>query len=117
MIKLKRGDVVGGNEDIAAAKAVRDDIAAVFASYGLSVDPAASIQPASAVQPALAIPPAPAARAPTASTSAGDCAQAETHWKSVEEMKTLEAYQDHLARFPNCAFAGLAAVRVKGLAK
>jgi hypothetical protein len=44
---------------------------------------------------------------------AADCAQAETHWKSAEEIKTLAVYQDHLARFPNCDFATLAAARIQ----
>jgi hypothetical protein len=41
------------------------------------------------------------------------CAAAETHWKSAETMGTVAAFEDHLARFPNCAFAGLAKVRIE----
>jgi uncharacterized caspase-like protein len=37
------------------------------------------------------------------------CAAAESHWHSAEAIGTLSAYEDHLKRFPNCAFAGLAA--------
>jgi hypothetical protein len=48
---------------------------------------------------------------------AASCAAAETHWKSAEDIKTLAVYQDHLARFPNCDFAGLAAVRIEALKK
>jgi hypothetical protein len=32
---------------------------------------------------------------------------AETHWKAAEEIKTIEVYEDHLKRFPNCPFATL----------
>ena len=39
-----------------------------------------------------------------------DCALAETHWKSAEEIKAIEVYEDHLKRFPNCRFAGLARI-------
>jgi tetratricopeptide (TPR) repeat protein len=46
---------------------------------------------------------------------ATDCAQAETHWKSAEEIKTLAAYQDHLARFANCAFATIARIKIDQL--
>ena len=45
----------------------------------------------------------------------GDCSQAAVHWASVEAIGTREAYQDHLARFPNCAFATLAKVRLSAL--
>src|SRR5262249_52573956 len=44
-----------------------------------------------------------------------NCARAETHWKSAEEIKTVEVYQDHLARFPNCDFATLAMARITQL--
>ena len=37
--------------------------------------------------------------------------------KSVEEIKTLAVYKDHLARFPNCEFAALAAARIQALTK
>jgi hypothetical protein len=38
--KLKKGDSAGGNADIAAAKAIKPDIAAVSAGYGITVDAA-----------------------------------------------------------------------------
>jgi hypothetical protein len=60
-----------------------------------------------------AAPPKPA-QVPAAAV---DCAQAETHWKSVEQIEILAAYQDHLARFPNCAFATLAKARIDALRK
>ena len=36
--KLKKGDTAGGNADIAAAKAIKPDIAVVSAGYGITVD-------------------------------------------------------------------------------
>ena len=49
------------------------------------------------------------------SAPADPCATAESHWKSVEAIGTVEAYRDHLARFPQCAFAELAKVRIENL--
>jgi len=46
---------------------------------------------------------------------ADPCATAESHWKSAEAIGTVEAYQDHLARFPGCTFAQLAKVRIDNL--
>ena len=46
---------------------------------------------------------------------ADPCAAASEHWKSSESIGTVEAYQDHIARFPGCAFAGLAKVRIESL--
>jgi hypothetical protein len=43
------------------------------------------------------------------------CAAAETHWKGADTIGTIAAYQDHLARFPNCEFAGLAKARIESL--
>lgn len=47
--------------------------------------------------------------------SAGPCSSAEIHWKSAEAIGTLAAFQDHLARYPTCAFAGLAKAKVNAL--
>jgi uncharacterized caspase-like protein len=49
------------------------------------------------------------------SAPADPCATAESHWKSAEAIGTVEAYRDHLARFPQCAFAELAKVRIENL--
>jgi hypothetical protein len=49
------------------------------------------------------------------SAPADSCATAESHWKSAEEIGTVEAYQDHLARFPQCTFAELARTRIENL--
>jgi hypothetical protein len=48
---------------------------------------------------------------------AADCSSAETHWKSAESIGTLAAYNDHLARFPNCVFSTLGAARIEALKK
>ena len=55
--------------------------------------------------------------AATPIAAAGDCAKAATHWKSVEEINTLDVYEDHLTRFPNCEFAKFARARVEALRK
>lgn len=43
------------------------------------------------------------------------CDIAATHWTSTESIGTLAAFEDHLARFPDCAFAGLAKARIAAL--
>jgi hypothetical protein len=58
----------------------------------------------------------PAASA-VAAVPGADCSFAETHWKSAESIGTRAAYEDHLARFPNCAFSTLAAERIEALTK
>jgi hypothetical protein len=40
---------------------------------------------------------------------------AETHWKSAEAIGTIGAFEDHLARFGNCYYAGLAKARIDEL--
>jgi S1-C subfamily serine protease len=50
-----------------------------------------------------------------APNGADPCALAADHWRSVQSINTLAAYQDHLARFPGCAFAGLARQRIEVL--
>jgi len=40
------------------------------------------------------------------------CGGAETHWRSVEAIGTQAAFEDHLARFSECQFAGLARARI-----
>lgn len=52
-----------------------------------------------------------------AALQSADCAQAETHWKSAEEIRTIPVYEDHLARFGQCAFATLARARIEALRK
>jgi hypothetical protein len=56
--------------------------------------------------------------APTTPIAPADrCAVAGDHWKSAEAINTIGAFEDHLARFPNCAFAGLARARIEVLSK
>ena len=38
MIKLRKGDVAGGNDDMSSARAVQKDIADDFAKYGLTAE-------------------------------------------------------------------------------
>jgi hypothetical protein len=52
---------------------------------------------------------------PSAPSTSDACADAGEHWKSAEAIGTLAAFEDHLARFPTCAFAGLAKARIEGL--
>ena len=56
--------------------------------------------------------------APSATPSGADpCALAADHWHSTQSIDTLAAYQDHLTRFSDCAFAGLARQRIEALGK
>jgi hypothetical protein len=122
MAKQRNGDVAGGNADIAAAKGIRADIAEAFARYDAPATatvpaPARAPVPASAsgpASPAFRSAPVPAG---VPSSSAAACKDAETHWKTADEIRTLLVYQDHLARFPNCAFATLARFRIEALKK
>jgi Caspase domain len=43
------------------------------------------------------------------------CAAAGDHWKSAEAIGTVAAFEDHMARFANCSFAGLARARIAAL--
>jgi Caspase domain len=59
-----------------------------------------------------------------ASTSLGSsavpadpCASAADHWRSAEAAGTVDAFEDHLRRFPNCTFAGLAKSKIAALSK
>jgi uncharacterized caspase-like protein len=52
---------------------------------------------------------------PAASAPADPCASAEAHWKAADAIGTASAYEDHVARFPSCAFAGLAKARIDAL--
>jgi hypothetical protein len=52
------------------------------------------------------------AQAPPA---AENCQLAAAHWETAEKMNMLAAYQDYLDRFPNCAFATLAKLRIEAL--
>ncbi|WP_334403185.1 tripartite tricarboxylate transporter substrate-binding protein [Bradyrhizobium sp. AZCC 2289] len=54
-------------------------------------------------------------KTPVTAPTADPCAAARDHWKSAEAMGTVAALKDHLTRFPNCAFSGLASARVQDL--
>ena len=123
VVKLRQGDLEGGNADIATATAIQANIADEFARYGVapvaeralgSATPAQSVAKA-ARDPVAEGAPGSATPAQSAEKPAADCARAETHWKSVEELKSLAAYEDHLARFPNCEFVTLARLRIDTL--
>lgn len=43
------------------------------------------------------------------------CAAAEAHWKAADEIGTVSVFEDHLARFSSCSFAGLAKARIDSL--
>ena len=51
--------------------------------------------------------------APAQAAPADPCSSAETHWKAVETIGTVAAYQDHVARFPSCNFSGLAKAQIE----
>jgi formylglycine-generating enzyme required for sulfatase activity len=55
---------------------------------------------------------APSATAPPAQPP-DPCAPAADHWRRAEVTGSLAAFEDHLARFPNCAFAGRARTRIE----
>jgi hypothetical protein len=52
---------------------------------------------------------------PGSAAPADPCAAASDHWKSTEAVGTLAAFEDHLARFPACAYAGLARAQIDDL--
>ena len=43
------------------------------------------------------------------------CSAAEAHWKAADSIGTIAALEDHVARFPRCAFADLAKARIDQL--
>lgn len=109
--KLRNGDIAGGNADLTAAKAIESGIDEEFQLFGVLAVESRSAEPIStekAIGPKTIQP---------AAMPAVNCAAAETHWKSAEQIKTLLVYEDHLARFATCDFAGLAAARIQSLKK
>jgi uncharacterized caspase-like protein len=52
---------------------------------------------------------------PASSDPADPCASAEAHWKAADAIGTVSAYEDHVARFPSCAFADLARTKIDAL--
>lgn len=49
---------------------------------------------------------------PAPPAPADPCANAGEHWKSTEAVGTVAAYEDHLARYSGCTYAGLARARI-----
>jgi Caspase domain/VHL beta domain len=43
------------------------------------------------------------------------CSSASDHWKSALSIDTPDAYEDHMARYPGCSYAGLARAKVAAL--
>jgi Caspase domain len=52
-----------------------------------------------------------------AALPADPCADAAEHWHSAESEGTINAFRDHLLRFPTCNFAGLAKAKIEELSK
>jgi len=55
------------------------------------------------------------AAATTPPKAADPCAAAADHWRSAEAIGTVDAFEDHLSRFPDCVFAGLAKARIDAI--
>ena len=53
--------------------------------------------------------------APQAAPRPDPCTSAEAHWKAADGIGTVGAFEDHLARFSSCSFAGLAKARIDAL--
>ena len=49
---------------------------------------------------------------PAQSAPTDACSAAEAHWKAADAIGTVTAYEDHIAKFPRCAFIDLAKSRV-----
>jgi tetratricopeptide (TPR) repeat protein len=104
IIKLRKGDTTGGNDDINDAKKARAAIADEYVKYGVQIDAIKTAAP----------PPSTPSSTPAATS---DCSRAETHWKTAEDIKSIAIYEDHLKRFPDCDFATLAKARIEALKK
>jgi uncharacterized caspase-like protein len=63
------------------------------------------------------VPPPQAATAPVPSSSADRCSAAALHWTEISKLNRLNFYQEHLALFPDCAFAGLARIKIDELSR
>jgi len=53
----------------------------------------------------------------TAAVTPDPCADAADHWRSAEAAGSIDAYRDHVQRFPTCAFASLARSRIETMSK
>jgi caspase domain-containing protein len=52
---------------------------------------------------------------PSVAVPVDPCAGAPDHWRSAEAVGTVNAFEDHMLRFPTCAFTGLAKSRIAAL--
>jgi hypothetical protein len=93
------------------ARTVRDEVEAAAGRVNHEQRPAYYDELSGA--PFYFVPPKgqPAARSQQARPE--PCGAAADHWRSAEAMGTAAAFEDHLARFPDCAFAGLARARLE----
>jgi len=92
------------------AREVRDEVEATAARVNHEQRPAYYDELSGS--PFYFIPPK--TQRPAVSQRAPDqCGSAAEHWRSAEAIGTIAAFEDHLARFPNCAFAGLAKARLE----
>ena len=63
------------------------------------------------------VPPPQAGAAQVPATSSDRCSAAALHWTEISKVNRLNLYQEHLALFPDCAFAGLAQIKVEELGR
>jgi formylglycine-generating enzyme required for sulfatase activity/uncharacterized caspase-like protein len=49
----------------------------------------------------------------TLQPSVDPCSEASDHWKSADAIGTVASYEDHVSRFPTCAFASLAREKIR----
>ena len=103
-------EIIKINRDAAAA-AMPKPVAPLPAASPAPSSAPSPPQPATVSRPDSQTPPASALR--DLSAGAGeetntDCSRAETHWKVADDIKSVKAYEDHIARFPSCEFADLA---------
>jgi hypothetical protein len=91
---------------------VNEEVARLAGTVGQEQNPAYYDQ-ARARDVYLAGRPAEGAAAPV--LAAPECAVAQAHYEEAVHIGTKSAFEDHLRRFGNCAFAGLAAERIAAL--
>jgi formylglycine-generating enzyme required for sulfatase activity len=80
----------------------------------LSPPAAAATAASPAAAPLATVPPV---AAPASPAPADPCAGAAEHWKNADTRGTVAAYEDHLARFGKCPYAGIARLRLEDLRK
>lgn len=58
---------------------------------------------------------APSSQGPAQGAPADPCASADAHWRASDSIGVISAYEDHIAKFPNCTFSNLARAKVEQL--